>query len=185
MSQFVILQSGFISPPLTGLIHSTPPEESALKSIVKKENPFSAQFAYMPEWDQLFQAFVADHRELTKFTYRESLMALWVGSFSTSYPFMKTWTDLQNRSTHLTNSHAQFLVDTYEYIQSGHRRIDRQSWRALIIASSRNVPVYAPHIQNDQSMLDILARLVSHPDGYIDLLYTGKIIFGQAGDRSS
>jgi hypothetical protein len=203
MNPYAVLQSGFLSPT-NPLFHVSDPISAQivnqqLKMGVSVKETLSP-FHYHAELNNLFHAHTTNPCLLDAFDFRERLLqniknAIGLTSFY-------TWFLIQKNSPYLTNTHIQFMEDTLHYLDTGQRRVAVTSWLATV--SARHTPnpdlkaFFSPHsyferqvvrtFQSRQKELSnintALVNWCAHPDGFGDLLYFSKIVFGETYARS-
>lgn len=83
----------------------------------------------------------------------------------------------------LSANKRRFINDTLRFIQTGKRRIDVATYWALIHHDEGNDPVtMAPQVDYELSLIhdkdNMLSKWISHEGGFMDLLWTLRILFG-------
>ena len=199
MQALPILQSGYIAKNELNLVKGVDESKNdSLKYVLTNQvykNKFIPYF-HNTEVDSLFTRFLTDRNNLSNFDFREKILKTTKEVFNNSFrDFILT----QTNSPFLTVNHAKFLIDTMAYIGNGQKRtIDVQSWLPLIGIKgndNRGVEVLRNFL-NNEGCRSLYRDIVLHADlaetisywtrwrhGFVDLLYTLKIIFGKKVER--
>lgn len=192
MEQLVILQSGYLSYPNEDLITNSPAKDTTVLQLVnlnRADTRTNSPYHYSREVDSIYDALQDDHKILKDFDYRERVLTAAKHAFKSEY--FVNWLTMQRRSQFLTTMHRKFLLDTLDYIANGKRYVNVESWRNIVeLRDMSDVDKrcqYNPELYfvNDGSMahtrklVEVLAKWVSHPTGFNDLIMTLFIIFGK------
>lgn len=196
MARYVILQSGFLSNENPDLILTDhEPRQSFLKAIElgkpdrRTNNPYHFHKAVQAVVNQFFN----DFSQLKDFDFREKVLIATKSAFSTQS--FDGWCALQNESPAFGAMQQKFLEDTLNYLVTGQRSIQIESWKPLIEAKTspeKNVqaPLDLTRYFGQGNMLrstELLPPKLEHaiatwtlrPDGFKDLIYSLDVIFGE------
>lgn len=134
------------------------------------------------------------------FDFREHAIKLALRSFGLTN--FLVWAELNKESPTFTQLHADFITDTMRFISTGKRDIPIDSWERMIVPGS-NDPVgkvdfdrdvvanfprgYSTRLSGEHQLQTyelpkIIARWLSQPSGFSDMVVTLYILFG---DRST
>jgi hypothetical protein len=184
MDRYPILQSGFISLTEDGLIKPRTHDDIVLDDILSKDFrvPTNKNF-YSIEVVKLFGHWTAEHNSITNFEIRERVIKLALKYFGNSF---YKWVITQNKSNNLTELHKQFIYDTLNYLSGDNRSLEAVQWVPLVdinfyfTGDKLNVDKYFGTQAGSlpSSIVDIIQRWTSKPNGYEDLLITLFTIFG-------
>lgn len=192
MEQLVILQSGFLAHPNEDLITNTPAKDTTVLQLVNLNKPdtrVNSPYHFNREVSSIYDALQDDHKILKDFDYRERVLLAAKHAFKSEY--IVDWFSMQRKSQFLTTLHRKFLLDTLDYIATGHRYVNTESWLNIVeIREMSDVDkrcAYNPEIYfNEKGVLNYtpkliqtIGRWVQHPDGFQDLIRTLFIIFGK------
>lgn len=159
----------------------------ALKHVVSNESVVEI-------YNQLIRRSVI----LTDFDFREKVIKIALTAFG--YSNLATWALAQRSSPTLTQNHADFIVDTLKFIQTGKRMYPIGTWEQLIGAGS-NDPLtetkldhnvlqqfesswsYLHNHQTGNTLPDTIAQWISQTGGFSDLIITLYTLFGENNTR--
>lgn len=127
------------------------------------------------------------------FDFREQVIKLALRAFGTQN--VSTWLLTNLRSPALSQQHADFISDTICFVKTGKREYPIQMWERMITAGT-NDPIrpsdykteayraYGVSTQVDlfrtqQTLIDFIQSWISRPGGFVDLVYTLNILFGE------
>lgn len=124
------------------------------------------------------------------FKFRKRVLRAALQAFGTKSFY--DWCELQTQSAYFSDTHKQFLNDTFSFIASGQRSVGLHSWMALI--DQRPAPVrlahndynYRAYFKMEQASLlrrpftvaETIKAWCSQPGGLEDMLITLHILFG-------
>lgn len=127
------------------------------------------------------------------FDYREIVIRIALRSFGTMS--LSNWLLANLRSPAFSQLHADFVSDTINFVRTGKRVYPIQTWERMIHpgANDPNKPsdytreAYSnlgcssavDLIRCDTTMLDFIHQWVCRHKGFVDLLYTLNILFGE------
>lgn len=198
MAKMAVLQSGFIVKPNDKLVKSISPSvQDIVTSAVRNNSIPSAvsEFFYHPQVEGLVTKYLADPRALTRFEYREEIITVFKQAFGMLN--FRTWVELQSECEYFTAFHRKFLIDTLEFLSSGKRRMDIESWhRILYDTAVVNAPKRERINTNDwfgepkpnpkpwdglvpTLTNDVICRWLEKPAGFKDLLFFAAIMFAE------
>jgi len=207
MDSLTILQSGFLSYPSNDLITNYPVKDTTVLQFVnlsKPDNRSDNPYHYHREIDAVYNAYISDNRIIGDFDYRERVLTAAKHAFNSES--LLAWCDMQRNTQFLTTMHRKFIYDTLEYIATGGRAIDPESWINLIEIrdvtdvdkrveynpslyfdlrnNSRLIAVGLDEKSHDlpKDLLKCIVNWVCHPTGFTDLIYSLYIIFGKRYD---
>lgn len=208
MDSLTILQSGFLSYASPDLITNYPVKDTTVLQFVnlsKPDNRSDNPYHYHREIDAVYNAYISDNRIISDFDYRERVLTAAKHAFGVES--LLAWCDIQRNTQFLTTMHRKYIHDTLNYIATGYRGINTESWINLIEIrdvtdvdkrveynpsryfdlTANNVPTTA--IRDDdyvgvlpKDLLKCIVAWVSHPTGFTDLIYSLYIIFGKRYD---
>lgn len=135
----------------------------------------------------------------TDFDFREraikvALTAFGVGNF-------QLWAKLNAESSPtFTQLHADFITDTARFIVSGKRDVDIMTWERMVspgshdpttkIAYDNSVMTFLPQgysilkdAQTANDLPNVIAKWLSHPGGFTDMVITLYTLFGEYNTR--
>lgn len=200
-NKFFILQSGFVT--------SSDDDTASLNSNVNLFKDYvlnkgylktNNEYLYSEKVKVLFDMYMADHKSLNVFDFREKILIEAFNSFKINSMFF--WFRSQAMSPFLSSMHIEFLLDTLEYVDSGKRRMDISQWKNLLDTNSKKSSTdlnvdkffnedYSKPVGNDGlmrigglpgTMEDFIRSWVIKENGFEDLLISLYVIFG---DRSA
>jgi hypothetical protein len=191
MNKFAVLQSGFITDILTGLEQTQhEPSSEFMKSIMLgkpiKEN--RNDFLYSAEIDKVFAEFKADTKLVQKFEFREKFLKAVKNVMGDTIFF--NWCSLQIESPHFSSLHKKFVLDTINFISTGNREINMETWGGLITAHGKTevdekVPYSIRTMRENNvyigkaKMATIASNWFSRQNGVSDMIWFFGTVFGQ------
>lgn len=196
--KYCVLQSGFVAPTEKGLVLPEPIEPTLRQAVVFKEfkSPLR-QYFYSPKISHLFHVFLVDEKVIRQFDFREKLLKAFFEAFGGMN--VRDWLILQSESSVIGDMHRVFLVETLEYVYGRElpRRTAPSQWITLLEADraadlftmdfdsyfQRSHQLNQSHIKVPSDIVDMAQAWTSKPDGFVDMLFSMFIIFGQRTDR--
>lgn len=144
--------------------------------------------------DNLWRQFNQGNRFIKSFAFRQQILEAALTAFGTT-SFLE-WCELQNDSPYLTEMHKRFLNDTFNFISTGERSINLLNWMSLIklreLSSSDDSPEYRYadffdlnqpiHFRREITVKSNIQTWVARRNGFVDLLQTLHILFGNQGN---
>lgn len=205
MDKYAILQSGFITDKFDKLEKS---EDTAIdfKSVILNKAYYKdeSKYFYSPSVNNLFKQYNENNNLITNFDFKENIIKVAYQMFGNN-PFV-TWLQLQNKYALVNSLHKKFIDETLDYLSLGKDRYTSLSqWISLlnvnvnktdtILLSSlteeqqsdggilyfyiNNIKErYDVTYQMKQDFTNTLSSWLNNRDGYLDLLFTMYIIFG-------
>lgn len=150
----------------------------------ESSNPFDPAVA------QLWKEYVSGASKLSSFDFRERILKTAFKAFATDDFY--NWCALQTNNPYFSATHTKFMNDTFNFLESGKRSVNVQSWRSIVAIGSpgdnskssyrlkeffrRDGDQYAVR---GSDMVSIIQTWVSYEGGYSDLLNTLAIFFGE------
>lgn len=149
--------------------------------------------------DKLWEQYCGGFQFTTSFEFREKILLAALRAFGTDNFY--EWCKLQEQSPFYTDMHRRFLIDTLEFINTGHRSMNVQTWSRLIEArevgvNDRNIRVnfdnyFNISAPNENGLTTIenkpgvdLNKVIWHwtkaPNGVEDLIASLQIFFGSS-----
>ena len=186
MARFVILQSGFLSVESPALaLSSTPTNVEEMKAIELNKpnaNENASPYHYNVDVKLVVDAFRNNRNLMNDFDFRQRVLKAAKESFGT--PTLLSWCGLQLNSPFLTTMHRKYILDTVDYLSTGHRSIMIDSWWELIeprplTQADKGADYPLKERLMNGKLTNSLADWVAQPDGYVDLLRSLDIIFGK------
>ena len=199
------LQSGFMgyhpvnpdlklsgSAPLTvaGVVNGVLKGNHAAKTPSKKI--FSAYV------DGLFREYHSNSDSIKDFDFREKILIAGKYYLADANGSFYSWINDQLKSDKLTAMHKEFLIDTLRFIKTGTRKVSIESWYRIIdprpIGINDKLPAFTPslYVNNcsyestnyhydklPMKISNVLAEWTSHRHGFIDLIYSLAVIYGE------
>lgn len=103
------------------------------------------------------------------------------------FGYLRDWLEAQEKNDRLTRNMRLLLEDTLTYINTGRRTMNLSSrWECIRIEKKDGTGKFTPgrHTPKLISLLsvpveDYMWHWLSHPDGFIDMVCTLNIIFGE------
>lgn len=142
-----------------------------------------------PNIDKLHQEHSTGVAYTSKFTFRERILVEALKAFGTT-SFLE-WVNLQLENPSIGDMHKRFMLDTFQFINTGKRSMAVSTWSTLVLpakgqlldAKSFGVIDFFrtdcnPDFQRNSSLIAILQDWTSQPDGFDDLLGSLNIWFG-------
>lgn len=141
------------------------------------------------EINTLYNQVLHGNGSLKSMEFREEILQVALVAFGTKSFF--DWCEIQQGSPYFTDLHRRFLNDTFEFITTGRRSMNVNTWAQIIrprAESNEDRKVsydYKPFFKLDQSALfrrpfgiaQTVAGWTSHPGGYSDLIGSLNILF--------
>ena len=198
MAEMVFLQSGFVTKPNSKLAKSIPPSvQDIVSSAVRNSTIPSAvsEFMFHPEISGMLANYLGDQKALLKFAFREQLIVAF--KQATGMINFRTWIEAQSQCEYFIPMHRKFLLDTLQFIASGQRRMDIESWQRIMSTSPVAVSEkreridtnewfgeYKPNPKPWDGQVptltdDVLVKWLQRPGGFKDLLFFCVIVFGE------
>lgn len=194
MQRFLILQSGFITPEVTGLILPAEKKPDLSRVIIKPNRHVNTEFYFAQELDTLYTTYTSNDIRSHSFEFTERYLKEIIRLIN-GVSFYD-WVTRQLESPKINDTNVQFLLDTLNFIAGTGRSIDVISWAGLVEASTgavnrrhlgdllkcyfgmqSNTLIYnGPIIPTDLSK--VLSLWLSRPNGFKDLFVTMGVIFG-------
>lgn len=193
MDRFPILHSGFIARIDTHLRKSEPVVNPYVESLLFRKsgsNDFSNLF-YNEEIHTLYKEMMNNPSVLKNFEFRERILK--VAALMLGRGGLQDWLDIQNKYARVATWHLEFIIDTVKYIGSGKRSTELSIIEPLILKVPNGATMNLERNEELRVLIKegkeylggmispVLNQWVSHRGGYMDLLYTLWLIFG---DRS-
>lgn len=184
---YPVLQSGFLATSEKGLTKTPQPAEEKIIKAIELGKPFDANgnpFFYDADLETLFNDFNNDHRKVKSFEFREQFLVAFKKAIG-CYNF-REWLFLQEESPYLTQMHRRFLNDTLNFIFSGERDINIESWMGLVyprVAAQSDMSVkvlsdtWQREILETMSLGTVIAHWTSQSNGWNDLICFAGIVF--------
>lgn len=190
----LILQSGYLTPEVLGLLLPPVHKTDISVVIIKPFRQFNREYYYAVDMDKLYQAYMADNNLSRNFEFRERYLKEAVRLFDTIS--FKDWVMRQIDSPMLNDTNSQFLLDTFNYILGNQRSIDVVNWIGLVESTPGNVDrtklkalidCYFGVTTNHAiysgptlpaSLTEVIAMWTSRPSGTRDFMVSMGIIFG-------
>lgn len=187
------------------------------EAVQKRVGPLRSVFDLTPEAVQhvvsnesvieIYTQVVGRQVHHVKFDYRERVIKVALRSFGL-FDFAM-WLEVQKTSPTFTQLHADFLMDTLNYIATGKRRIPVDSWERMISTGANdpfNKIQYCPkelslfdssmrfnntgeitstvaQNKNPYNLNTVINRWLSHSGGFSDLVVSLYILFGDRPAR--
>lgn len=133
MQRFAVLQSGLLSYPHTDLVlPKIDPIQDTVNSVLqgKTRTNETSKYHYDKTISDLYEQYTDNPRLLLDFTYREKILTVALRAFSNST--LDGWIQMQNKSEFFTVLHKEFIIDTLQYLCTGRRRINIETWPFLL-----------------------------------------------------
>lgn len=127
------------------------------------------------------------------FDYREIVIRIALHAFGTMS--LSQWLLANLRSPALSQTHADFISDTILFVRTGKRMYPVQTWERMIHAGANDPNKPSDYsreayswlgcsspvdlLRTNTSMLDFVSQWVGRHKGFVDLLYTLNILFGE------
>lgn len=133
MQRFAVLQSGLLSYPHGDLVlPKIDPIQDTVNSVLQgktRTNEIS-KYHYDKTISDLYEQYADNPRLLLDFAYREKILTVAIRAFSNGT--LDNWIQLQNKSEFFTMLHKEFIIDTLQYLCTGRRRINIETWPFLL-----------------------------------------------------
>ena len=194
MKRFVILQSGFITPEVTGLILPAEKKPDLSSVIIKPNRHVNTEYYFAQELDTLYMTYMTNDHRSHSFEFRERYLKEIIRLID-DVSFYK-WISYQIESPKINDTNVQFLLDTLNFIAGTGRSIDVVTWAGLVEAQTgsvnrrhlkdllqcyfgmqSNTLIYnGPIIATE--LTKVLSTWLTRPNGFKDLFVSMGIIFG-------
>lgn len=140
------------------------------------------------EVEVLFRWYITRKVNPDTWDYRVKVLAAATRLFGSNFG---EWASLQMRGNPFVYEYNyDFLLDTYNYLMTGERKLSLQSWEELLLENPKAVVLNTlqDRFSDDLSKLlpsvtktpDILQGWCSFENGFDDLIYSLHILFGTA-----
>jgi hypothetical protein len=141
--------------------------------------------------DDLFHHHTAGGTSLSDFDYVAGVIAKVTKAFG-ELDF-QCWHAQQYNSPYFGQTHVDFIEDWCKYILTGSRNIDIYTWGAIVDKSEEaankdaqlgpytqqffNKKTLYPFVVNKITVVDMIAKMLRHNDGFHNLIVTAYILF--------
>lgn len=196
---YSILQSGFITYVNAPLTKPESTSESSMLQLIKIGKPSRASenlFFYSNPVAELFTQYCSNNNMLKDFDFREQLLTVALDLLNFEGRAFSSWIYIQKCSPKLTAMHKRFLMDTLNYISTGKREIEIDSWGSMLTMRKLNdadrKAAFAPEALFDKPesntvcgsslpnmSVDVLVKWTAQPKGFRDLMVFLNIVFGR------
>lgn len=193
MKKVAVLQSGFLSLSDVGLVQTEPLQEDKVIRSLQLGKPVDNNgnaFFYSKDIEELFKLYNSDHRVMASFSFRENFLAATKVAFGT--PSFLGWATIQQNSPYLTTIHRKFLNDTFNFISTGRREVNIESWMGLVnpreaTAMDKQIPVelssYFSSANGTPALPEKLSALIAQwtgqTNGFNDLMFFMALVFSK------
>lgn len=194
MNELLVLQSGFVTPKISGYVTPENLTNSPIGEINSTLQHPITEYWYNQEIDRMYRAYTSDlNNNLADFEFRHQYLQEIIRAID-SVTF-KSWVYQQIDSPRLNNTNAQFLLDTLNYIVGYKRSLDPISWDGLVgrevesvdrtalgrvlkcyFGDHRDTTIYNGPIL-PSGLTDVISQWASRPAGTRDLFLTMGAIF--------
>ena len=133
MQRFAVLQSGLLSYPHTDLVlPKIDPIQDTVNSVLqgKTRTNETSKYHYDKTISDLYEQYNDNPRLLLDFDYREKILTVALRAFSNGT--LDGWVEMQKKSEFFTMLHKEFIIDTLQYLCTGRRRINIETWPFLL-----------------------------------------------------
>lgn len=196
MTRYPVLQSGFASLTEKNLEQAVIEEATLRDSILGKEyRKNNNRYFYSPEVSKLFTKWRTNPEKIREFEFREKIIKTAISAFAT--PSIYRWIMAQNDVPTVSALHRVFIIETLDMLMLNKpRELQISQWVHLLEASEKvdavrvNVDRYFDgEVQSNgprlpSSIYDLLQIWLSQNQGFVDLLITLYVIFGDRKQRS-
>lgn len=187
------LQSGYIAIDSTSLGASKPSSYTRLSiDTLLFTRPTEARFndaKFSVDVNELTKRYFSNRKIIQNFDFVKETLRTAQACFAVSDVPM--WVDLQQKCSFVTQTHVEFLEDTFTFIKTGKRKMSLSSWYNLIVQTeeaSRNpfkgneytkwrLNTSGSDLANDLPTL--LTQWISQPSGIDDLVMSLAVIFSE------
>ena len=189
MEQYPILQSGFITNTMEGLIRPVFVKDPFIDFTIDKDHLKNKSLNfYSAEVDDLYEVWRKTPNKLREFEFRESVLTAAYYAFNIKSIYK--WIEMQSLSTKTSSIHNAFILETVSFVYGGERKVQLPQWIRLIEASreARAVKIdidkffdtekYPNVVTHSNLLTDFIVSWVSQPNGFEDLLLSLYVIFG-------
>ena len=192
-----VLQSGFLCLTDAGLVTPPAPNPTITHSILQTHRHPRTEYKYAQELDRLFKVYLDNSQIIRQFDFRQAYLKEIIRVFGTLS--FKNWVYAQTESILMTTANLEFLIDTLQYIMTGHRSLDPMNWVPMVAAAETDIQnpstktlellecffgdrvnryLYDSTTTLPPGLLDVIQLWGSQVDGMKDIIITTGIIFG-------
>ena len=147
-----------------------------------------------PDIEQAYRRWLGEGQAVNTFEFKEQVLIAAIQAFGTED--FHGWFMAQYESPVFGDLHQRFLDDTLTFIEHGTRSLSLQNWMAIInqndsgareqILGARAaeffgtpIPGHRHREPQNRSLLPVIQRWLSHPQGFEDFLLTLRVFFGE------
>lgn len=199
------LQSGFIgyqpentNLKLTGSVPLT--VAGVVNGVLMGNNVVKtpSKHLYSSYVEGLFKEYHSNSDSIKDFEFRERILIAAKYYLADDNGSFYVWAKDQLKSDKFTAMHKEFLIDTLRFIKTGERKVSIESWYRIIDPRPINIndklPEFVPSVYINtcahhldhykfnklpMKISNVLANWTSHRHGFIDLIYTLAVIYGE------
>jgi hypothetical protein len=147
-----------------------------------------------PDIELYYRRWLGEGGAANTFEFREQVLIAAIAAFGTED--FHVWFRAQYNSPAFGDLHQRFLDDTLQFIEHGTRSLSLQNWMMIVnqtdtdareqILSARAaeffgiaIPGHRHRTPQNRSLLPVIQRWLSHPQGFEDMLLTLRVFFGE------
>jgi hypothetical protein len=147
-----------------------------------------------PEIEQYYRRWLGEGQSLNTFEFHEKVLIAAIEAFGTDD--FHIWFMAQYRSPAFGDLHQRFLDDTLNFIEHGTRSLSLQNWMQVVnqtdtdaheqILSAKAaeffgiaIPGHRHREAKNRSLLPVIQKWLSHPQGFEDFLLSLRVFFGE------
>lgn len=172
----------------TGLMESNGGFSAKQFTVMQDQNNFHAP---NPEVDKLYADFMRKPSNASRFDWRENFFKVAVKAFGVDD--FTLWYQAQHRNPSASDTHARFLADCLQFVNTGRRDVHASTWLQLLSIIEHESDIGAlPQIALDYfgitaasprgsrqvTVRDMIQSWCSQPNGFEDLVVSLHILFG-------
>lgn len=188
MNNYSLLCSGFLSTTSNRLIHDKYVSDPFIDLVLDKDYLKSNNLDnFNKDVKMLFNNFRENKEIIKDFDFREKIIKTAFQCFN-SMSFAN-WIEIQSKADTTGNLHNLFMEETLLYLSGIPRKVTNYSWIRLLTSDRKTDPVKFDtenwYKENNNKfkvksflMQDVIKVWLLQPDGFIDLLISLAVIFG-------